>query len=78
MPIFCTKQKHTEASKALWVTRHLSASGTPLVFPRTRILRSSRGWVDADAVSCRKKQLDDMFDVFKHFNFANIWALQAS
>ena len=75
MPIFCTKQKHTEASKALWVTRHLSASGTPLVFPRTRILRSSRGWVDADAVSCRKKQLDDMFDVFKHFNFANIWAL---
>ena len=26
----------------------------------------------------RQKQLDDMFDVFKHFNFANIWALQAS
>ena len=64
-PIFCTKQIHTEALKALWVTRHLSVSGTPLVFPRTRMWRSSRGWVDADVVSCRQKQ-DDMFDMFSN------------
>ena len=27
--------------------------------------RSSRGWVDADVVSCRQKQ-DDMFDMFSN------------